>query len=90
MIGDDSDMLAPKSRELLRFENIKPGLNTRRATGVLGFSMSRRCSRRQKYGKHSNLDKRGIRAPESSHWVPRYCNHTMIFWNALAAAALRA
>src|SRR6266513_129193 len=36
------------------------------------------------------MNERGVPAPESSQRVPRYRHHTMIFWNALAAAALRA
>src|SRR5437016_5179449 len=36
------------------------------------------------------MNERGVPAPESSQRVPRYRHHTMIFWNALAAASLRA
>ncbi len=90
MIRYEAHVLAAKRRELLRFENIEAGLHACRVTSVFRCRTRRNASGRKQRDKDHELDEREACAFESSQRVPRYCNHTMIFWNALAEAALRA
>src|SRR6266404_8830533 len=89
VIGDQPDVFAAKRRELLCFENIEPGLHARCTACAFGRRLGwRRDNRGQRQNNHERKED-SKRALVSGQMVPLYSNHTMIFWNALAAVALR-
>src|SRR6267142_502366 len=89
VIGNQPDVFAAKRRKLLCFENIEPGLHTRCTACALGCCMRWRGDNRGQRQKNHERKKGSKRALVSRQMVPLYSNHTMIFWNALAAFALR-
>src|ERR1700682_3778371 len=83
-------MFAAKGRELLRFKNVDPGLHARCAPCAFGRRLRWRRNNRGQRQKNHERKKNWKRALVSPQMVPLYSNHTMIFWNTLAAVALRA
>jgi len=90
VIGDQPDVFAAKGSELLCFENVEPGLHARCTACAFGRGLRRRGDKREQRQKNHKKKEGCKRALVSGQMVPLYSNHTMIFWNALAAVALRA
>src|SRR5260370_34587729 len=84
VIGDQADVFSAKRREFFRFEYIEAGLHARRATGMFGRSKHRPRPNREQRDEDRQIYETKVRPLESAQRFPRYRNHTMIFWNALA------
>jgi len=89
VIGNQPDVFAAKRRKLLCFKNIEPGLHARCTACAFGRSLHWRGRKKGQRQKNHERKESSKRALVSGQMVPLYSNHTMVFWNALAAVALR-
>ena len=78
VIGDESDALAAKRRELLRLQNIKARLHAPGAARALPSRERRRATRREHRHKNTKPKNLRPRARESAQMVPLCGNRTTI------------
>lgn len=92
MIGNQPDVLAAERRKLFCFENVEPRLHPNGVAGAFAFGgrprgESGRCKQSNEQSEWSECSERAFRGGQM---VPLSPENTMIFWNTLTAAALRA
>jgi len=88
VIGDQANVFSTKRGELLGFENVEADLHAGCVTRV--FGRLRGGGGGEQGQANYKFERRGKHRLVFGQMVPRYGNNTMIFWNAVAEAALRA